>query len=119
MSPLNLTFHYDENFSYKKFTPSVLYLKRDSDIKSNKFTSLRFRYYFIDRPDISQNERINNVYSLSFTKANPGAKKTKSFNYNIQFSGDFIKNSITLYYRNYFSDYKQFSIRIFGGKFLV
>ena len=112
------SFHYDENFRYKKFTPSVLYLKRDSDIKSNKFTSLRFRYYFIDRPDISQNERINNVYSLSFTKANPGAKKTKSFNYNIQFSGDFIKNSITLYYRNYFSDYKQFSIRIFGGKFL-
>ena len=112
------SFHYDENFRYKKFTPSVLFLKRDSDIKSNKFTSLRFRYYFIDRPDISQNERINNVYSLSFTKANPGAKKTKSFNYNIQFSGDFIKNSITLYYRNYFSDYKQFSIRIFGGKFL-
>jgi len=112
------SFHYDENFRYKKFTPSVLYLKRDSDIKSNKFTSLRFRYYFIDRPDISQNERINNVYSLSFTKANPGAKKTKSFNYNIQFSGDFIKNSITLYYRNYFSDYKQFSIRFFGGKFL-
>ena len=112
------SFHYDENFRYKKFTPSVLFLKRDSDIKSNKFTSLRFRYYFIDRPDIRQNERINNVYSLSFTKANPGAKKTKSFNYNIQFSGDFIKNSITLYYRNYFSDYKQFSIRIFGGKFL-
>ena len=112
------SFHYDENFRYKKFTPSVLFLKRDSDIKSNKFTSLRFRYYFIDRPDISQNERINNVYSLSFTKANPGAKKTKSFNYNIQLSGDFIKNSITLYYRNYFSDYKQFSIRIFGGKFL-
>ena len=112
------SFHYDENFRYKKFTPSVLFLKRDSDIKSNKFTSLRFRYYFIDRPDIRQNERINNVYSLSFTKANPGAKKTKSLNYNIQFSGDFIKNSITLYYRNYFSDYKQFSIRIFGGKFL-
>ena len=112
------SFHYDENFRYKKFTPSVLFLKRDSDIKSNKFTSLRFRYYFIDRPDISQNERTNNVYSLSFTKANPGAKKTKSLNYNIQFSGDFIKNSITLYYRNYFSDYKQFSIRIFGGKFL-
>ena len=112
------SFHYDENFRYKKFTPSVLFLKRDSDIKSNKFTSLRFRYYFIDRPDIGQNERTNNVYSLSFTKANPGAKKTKSLNYNIQFSGDFIKNSITLYYRNYFSDYKQFSIRIFGGKFL-
>ena len=112
------SFHYDENFRYKKFTPSVLFLKRDSDIKSNKFTSLRFRYYFIDRPDIGQNERTNNVYSLSFTKANPGAKKTKSLNYNIQFSGDFIKNSITLYYRNYFSDYKQFSIRFFGGKFL-
>ena len=112
------SFHYDENFRYKKFTPSVLFLKRDSDIKSNKFTSLHLRYYFIDRPDISQNERINNVYSLSLTKANPGAKKTKSLNYNIQFSGDFIKNSITLYYRNYFSDYKQFSIRIFGGKFL-
>ncbi len=112
------SFHYDENFRYKKFTPSILFLKRDSDIKSNKFTSLRFRYYFIDRPDISQNEKINNVYSLSFSKANPGAKKTKSLNYNIQFSGDFIKNSITLYYRNYFSDYKQLSIRIFGGKFL-
>ena len=111
------SFHYDENFRYKKFTPSVLFLKRDSDIKSNKFTSLRFRYYFIDRPDIGQNERTNNVYSLSFTKANPGAKKTKSLNYNIQFSGDFIKNSITLYYRNYFSDYKQFSVRVFGGKF--
>ena len=35
------SFHYDENFRYKKFTPSVLFLKRDSDIKSNKFTSLR------------------------------------------------------------------------------
>ena len=112
------SFHYDENFRYKKFTPSVLYLKRDSDLKSNKFTSLRFRYYFIDRPDLSQNGRVNNVYSFSFTKANPGAKKTKSLNYNIQFSSDFIKNSITLNYRNYFSDYKQFSIRIFGGKFL-
>ena len=47
---------------------------------------------------MSQNERTNNVYSLSFTKANPGAKKTKSLNYNIQFSGDFIKklNNIIL-----------------------
>ena len=112
------SFHYNENYMYKKLTPSISYIKKDPDLKSNKYTSLRFKYYFIDRPDTNQNEKINNIYSLSFTKANPGGKKTKFLNFNFQLNRDFIKNSITLYYRNYFSDYRQFSIRFFGGKFI-
>ena len=112
------SFHYNENFMYKKLTPSISYVKKDPDLKSNKYTSLRFKYYFIDRPDNNQSEKINNIYSFNLTKGNPGGKKTKFINYNIQYNSDFIKNSITFYYRNYFSDYRQFSLRVFGGKFL-
>ncbi len=112
------SFHYNENFMYKKLTPSISYVKKDPDLKSNKYTSLRFKYYFIDRPDSNQSEKINNIYSFNLTKGNPGGKKTKFINYNIQYNSDYIKNSITFYYRNYFSDYRQFSLRIFGGKFL-
>ena len=103
---------------YKKLTPSISYVKKDPDLKSNKYTSLRFKYYFIDRPDNNQSEKINNIYSFNLTKGNPGGKKTKFINYNNQYNSDFIKNSITFYYRNYFSDYRQFSLRVFGGKFL-
>ena len=112
------SFHYNENFMYQKLTPSISYVKKDPDLKSNKYTSLRFKYYFIDRPDNNQSEKINNIYSFNLTKGNPGGKKTKFINYNIQYNSDFIKNSITFYYRNYFSDYRQFSLRVFGGKFL-
>ena len=107
-------FNYNSNKTYLMFSPTIIYTKRDKDLVSNHKQFLRFKYIGINKSG------INNDYGiLRFTYINtkPGAKKSISFNYDLQVNNQIIKNSITFNYRNYFSDFRQFNIRLFVGKF--
>jgi hypothetical protein len=44
-------------------------------------------------------------------------KKSYSFSYDLQFNKEIVKNSITFNYRNYFSEFRQYNLRLFIGKF--
>ena len=110
-------FNYEDNLKYSRFSPSIIYSIKDSDLKSN------FRQFFIVR-HVNINKELNSfensnygVSNFSYINSNPGAKKTYSFLYNFQINNEIIKNSITFSYRNYFQDFKQFNFRIFLGKF--
>ena len=110
-------FNYEDDLKYSRFSPSIIYSIKDSDLKSN------FRQFFIVR-HVNINKELNffensnyGVSNFSYINSNPGAKKTYSFLYNFQINNEIIKNSITFSYRNYFQDFKQFNFRIFLGKF--
>ncbi len=111
-------FNYEDDFNYIKISPSILYSIKDVDLKS------KFRKYLVLR-HININKEIENnkndkygITNFSFINSNPGAKKSYSFIYDFQFNNNFIKNSITFSYRNYFNEFRQFNFRLFVGKFL-
>ena len=111
-------FNYEDDFNYIRISPSISYLIKDVDLRSN------FRKYFVLR-HININKEIENnkndkygITNFSFINSNPGAKNSYSFIYDFQINNNFIKNSITFSYRNYFNEFRQFNFRLFIGKFL-
>lgn len=111
-------FNYEDDFNYIRISPSILYSIKDEDLRSN------FRKYFVLR-HININKEIENnkndkygITNFSFINSNPGAKNSYSFIYDFQINNNFIKNSITFSYRNYFNEFRQFNFRLFVGKFL-
>ena len=110
-------FNYEDDLKYSRFSPSIIYSIKDSDLKSNFRQFFILRYVNINR-ELNSFENSNyGVSNFSYINSNPGAKKTYSFLYNFQINNEIIKNSITFSYRNYFQDFKQFNFRIFLGKF--
>ena len=112
-------FNYNLNQSYFRFSPTIVFSKRSKNLVSNYKQYLRLKYVGINRNDIVNNS-LKNKYGISrltYINSNPGAKKSYSFSYDLQFNNEIIKNSITFNYRNYFSDFRQYNIRLFVGKF--
>jgi hypothetical protein len=111
-------FSYQDNYNYIRISPSILYLIKNEDLRSN------FRKYFVLRHINVNKENENNknekygITNFSFINSNPGAKISYSFIYDFQINNNFIKNSITFSYRNYFNEFRQFNFRLFVGKFL-
>ena len=107
-------FNYDLNKNYFRFSPTIIFTKRDKDLVSNHKQFLRLKYIGIRKSGVNNDYGISR---LTYINTNPGAKKSISFNYDLQLNNQIIKNSITFNYRNYFSDFRQFNIRLFIGKF--
>ena len=109
-------FHYDNNLSYLRFSPSIIFTFRDSNLVSNFKQFLRFKYIGINR---EKNNDLDDygISKFTYINSNPGAKKSYSFSYDLQFNKEIIKNSITFNYRNYFSEFRQYNFRLFVGKF--
>ena len=109
-------FHYDNNLSYLRFSPSIIFTFRDLNLVSNFKQFLRFKYIGINR---EKNNDLDDygISKFTYINSNPGAKKSYSFSYDLQFNKEIIKNSITFNYRNYFSEFRQYNFRLFVGKF--
>ncbi|MAT79407.1 MAG: hypothetical protein CMD13_01525 [Flavobacteriales bacterium] len=109
-------FHYDNNLSYLRFSPSIIFTFRDLNLVSNFKQFLRFKYIGINR---EKNNDLDDygISKFTYINSNPGAKKSYSFSYDLQFNQEIIKNSITFNYRNYFSEFRQYNFRLFVGKF--
>jgi len=109
-------FHYDNNLSYIRYSPTVLLTFRDKNLISNYKQFLRFKYIGINRKG-SNDSNDYGISKFTYINSNPGAKKSYSFSYDLQFNNEVIKNSITLNYRNYFNEFRQYNLRLFIGKF--
>ena len=109
-------FHFDENLSYTRFSPTILLTFRDKNLVSNYKQFLRYKYININREQNNPSDNYG-ISKFTYINSNPGAKKSYSFAYDLQFNKEIIKNSITLNYRNYFSEFRQYNLRLFIGKF--
>ena len=109
-------FHYDDNLSYIRYSPTVLLTFRDKNLISNYKQFLRLKYIGINN---EENNEFNDygISKLTYINSNPGAKKSYSFSYDLQLNNEIFKNSITFNYRNYYSEFRQYNIRLFIGKF--
>lgn len=109
-------FHYDNNLSYLRFSPTIIFTFRDQNLTSNFKQFLRFKYIGINK---EKNNDLDDygISKFTYINSNPGAKKSYSFSYDLQFNKEIVKNSITFNYRNYFSEFRQYNLRLFIGKF--
>ena len=114
------TFHYKDDLSYNTFFPSILMSFRNKDLRSNsrKYLSLRYMSVFIEE-NINSKEYPNyNILNLKYVLSNSSVEKAFNFKTDFQYNRDFIKTSLTLNYRNYYKNNRQFNVRLFMGKFL-
>ena len=114
------TFHYKDDLSYNTFFPSILMSFRDKDLRSNSRKYLSLRYMSVFREEnINAKEYPNyNILNLKYVLSNSSVEKAFNFKTDFQYNRDFIKTSLTLNYRNYYKNNRQFNVRLFVGKFL-
>jgi hypothetical protein len=114
------TFHYKDDLSYNTFFPSILMSFRDKDLRSNSRKYLSLRYMSVFREEnINAKEYPNyNILNLRYVLSNSSVEKAFNFKTDFQYNRDFIKTSLTLNYRNYYKNNRQFNVRLFIGKFL-
>jgi hypothetical protein len=60
-----------------------------------------------------------NILNLKYVLSNSSVEKAFNFKTDFQYNRDFIKTSLTLNYRNYYKNNRQFNVRLFMGKFLI
>ena len=114
------TFHYKDDLSYNTFFPSILMSFRNKDLRSNSRKYLSLRYMSVFREEnINAKEYPNyNILNLKYVLSNSSVEKAFNFKTDFQYNRDFIKTSLTLNYRNYYKNNRQFNVRLFIGKFL-
>ena len=114
------TFHYKDDLSYNTFLPSILMSFRNKDLRSNSRKYLSLRYMSVFREEnINAKEYPNyNILNLKYVLSNSSVEKAFNFKTDFQYNRDFIKTSLTLNYRNYYKNNRQFNVRLFMGKFL-
>ncbi|AXT20478.1 metalloprotease [Flavobacteriaceae bacterium AU392] len=119
--------------SYSSFGPD-LFVRRlipfinfsfrdDSNLRSNKFQSLNFRYIDITRDDDLRNISGNTtpdyrVFNARYININSELIDLFRWSADLQFSEDFGKLSFNYIYRKRFKNDRQLSIRFFNGFFL-
>ena len=111
-------FHYDTNQSYFRISPTILFTKRDKNLVSNYRQYFRLKYINVNKKDdLNSSKDDYGITNISYINSNPGAKKSFSYSYDIQLNNEIIKNSITLNFRNFFNEFRQYNLRLFIGKF--
>ena len=113
------TFHYKDNLSYTSFFPSVTFLFRNSDLRSNFRQFLAFKYISIYREENNDQKKYPNynIFNVKYIISDSYGGKGISLNTDMQINKSFIKTSITGRFRNYYKDNRQYNIRFFLGKF--
>ena len=87
-------------------------------MRSNFRQFLNLRYVSIYREEnINQEKYPNyNIFNAKYIITNSNAGKGYSISNDLQINKDFIKNSVTLSYRNYYKDNRQYNLRLVIGK---
>jgi hypothetical protein len=114
------SYHYNKNLRYQVIRPSINFLFRTSDFRSNKRHVLGLYYYSVKRD--SPTDPITNpnykLFNLRYFYSNRGALKHTTFGSNVQLSGKFTKAEMTFDFRRLLANGSQFTARFFAGKFL-
>ena len=106
------------NQSYFRISPTILFTKRDKNLVSNYRQYFRLKYINVNKKDdLNSSNDDYGITKISYINSNPGAKKSFSYSYDLQLNNEIIKNSITLNFRNFFNEFRQYNLRLFIGKF--
>ena len=115
------TFSYEEDLLFRRFSPSVSFLYRPKDLRSNKRQRLIFRYIDVDRDrdELNPVETPDyNVFNIRFRKSDFNLTNVKSYLIDYQISQRFSKISTTFNYRKIFLNNRQLNLRLYAGTFI-
>ena len=113
-----------ENAFVTKTVPYVSFNFRNaSDLRSNTFKSLNFRYVGIDKDFASTNDSESTtppyqIFNIRYLDSNNGFKKHQRWFLDTQFSSDFGKLSFNYEIRRRTNKNQFYNLRIFAGTFL-
>ena len=115
--------HYAPNAKYTKITPSVQFVFRDNDFRTNKKEFIQIKETFIDREEslltsTPLQASQYSVFSASYTNSQSESTKAFTFKNQVQISNSFGNVTSEISYRKLFENNRQLSLRVFAGKFL-
>ncbi|CAM3897042.1 MULTISPECIES: aminopeptidase [Flavobacterium] len=115
--------HYAPNAKYTRFIPSIQFLFRDKNLRTNKKEFIQIRQLFIDK-EASSAVKVNtiaskySVFSASYGNIQSESTKHFSINNQVQISNSFGNITSEINYRKLFENNRQLSLRLFAGNFI-
>ncbi len=115
--------HYAPNAKYTRIIPSVQFVFRDRNLRTNKTEYIQIREFFIDKESITSSS-INkdksklSVFSASYTNSQSEITKVFNISNQVQISNAFGNITTVINYRKLFENNRQLSLRFFAGKFI-
>ncbi len=114
------SFHYDESLRYTIFRSSINLYKRDEKLRNNQKERFRLFWQYIHREE-NLNQQLTPNYKVggfSYLFSNKGALNHFTFSSRLELSNQFNKFNLNSEYRHLLPSGRQWSIRLFAGKFL-
>lgn len=114
------SFHYDQKLRYTIFRSSINLYRRNGNLRNNQKERFRLFWQYIHR-DRNLNQELTpnyNVGGLNYIYSNKGALNHLTFNTSLELSNEFTKFNLKAEARHLFPSGRQWSIRLFAGKFL-
>lgn len=117
------TYHYAEDASYIKFTPSVQFRFRDDNLRKNKKQFFLVRNVLVDREKsefvetTDQNENYS-VFNMRYSSFESEITKHYNFFTDVQVSSSFGKLSGEFQFRRLFYNNRQINLRFYAGMFM-
>lgn len=116
-------FHYIENASYLRITPSVLFRFRENRIKENKSKSLFLRQVIVNKEysplTSNDNSPLNySVFDARYSLSDSETAQGYGVLSNLQFGDKFGKLVTEVNFRKLFESNYQIGLRFYGGLFL-
>lgn len=117
-------FHYIQNASYIRLTPSVLFKFRNNDnLRDNFWQSISARQVMVNKEAsplaIEDSNPLNySIFDLRYGIGDGETAKTYSALANVQVSDQFGKLTFETLYRKLFENNYQFGLRLYAGTFL-
>ncbi|MFL1012739.1 gluzincin family metallopeptidase [Flavisericum labens] len=115
---------YAKDLFVTQVTPSLTFLFRENDdLRSNKRSSLRFRYVNINRDkdennNLTSNEPNYSVFNIRYINSNDNLINFSKWYTDFQLGKKFSKVAFNYEFRKLFESNRQLNLRIFAGAFL-
>ena len=116
-------FHYNQDASYLRITPSITFRFRENNLLDNKSQALSFRQASVKR-EFSPLSRDSitplnySVFDVRYSIGDGETAKGYGISTNLQFGNKFSKFITELSYRKLFENNYQITFRLFAGTFL-
>jgi len=114
-------FHYASDATYTNLVPTIQFLFRDKNLRTNKTEFIQLRQVYINRdasPFITENTENYNVFNAKYGNFQSEGTKHFSFSNDLQISSKFGKVATEMHYRKLFENNRQISLRFYAGVFM-
>lgn len=114
------SFHYDQSLRYNLLRASINIFKRSQNLRDNRKEVFKLFWQYVHREqNLSTDKNPNyNLGGIRYVFSNKGALNHFTFVNQFEISKKFGKLDFTADYRHLLPSGRQFSIRLFAGKFL-